>query len=101
MVQGRLENGAVVNAYCGVHPYQGSGHRLEIYGKDGTLSMIGGGEGGQELRRKIMGGHKYEKALQEMAVAEGLKWVPEAGRNDGPANGVCERWAEFGETRRS
>ena len=37
VVQGRLENGAIVNAYCGVHPYHGSGHRFEIYGKDGTL----------------------------------------------------------------
>ena len=33
VVQGRLENGAIVNAYCGVHPYHGSGHRLEIYGR--------------------------------------------------------------------
>ena len=58
VVQGRLENGAIVNAYCGVHPYHGSGHRFEIYGRDGTLSMIGGGEGGEELRRKIMGDTK-------------------------------------------
>src|SRR4029453_14543247 len=53
MVQGRLENGAVVNAYTGVHPYHGSGHRLEIYGKEGTLSMTGGGEGGGEHQRKL------------------------------------------------
>ena len=52
VVQGRLENGAIVNAYCGVHPYHGSGHRFEIYGREGTLSMIGGGEGGEERRRK-------------------------------------------------
>ncbi|MDH3443797.1 MAG: Gfo/Idh/MocA family oxidoreductase, partial [Deltaproteobacteria bacterium] len=44
VVHGRLENGAIVNAYTGVHPYHGSGHRLEIYGKEGTLAMIGGGE---------------------------------------------------------
>ena len=58
VVQGRLENGAIVNAYTGVHPYHGSGHRLEIYGKEGTLSMIGGGEGGEEHRRKIRGDTK-------------------------------------------
>jgi predicted dehydrogenase len=63
MVHGRLVNGAVVNAYCGVHPYHGSGHRLEIYGKEGTLAMIGGGEGGEERRRKVMGGHKDDKSL--------------------------------------
>ena len=84
MVQGRLENGAVVNAYCGVHPYHGSGHRFEIYGKEGTLAMIGGGEGGEERRRKIMGGHKDDKALQELTVPERFNWVPEAVRNGGP-----------------
>src|SRR6185295_11056392 len=92
LVQGRLENGAVVNAYCGVHPYHGSGHRFEIYGRDGTLSMIGGGEGGQELRRKIMGGHKDDKALQELPVPERFTWVPEAVRNDGPAYDVGQMW---------
>ena len=48
------------NRYSG----PGTGYRLEIYGKDGTLAMIGGGEAGQEVKRKIMGGHKDDKALQ-------------------------------------
>lgn len=100
MVQGRLASGALVNAYCGVHPYHGSGHRLEIYGTEGTLSMIGGGEGGQELRRKIMGGHKDDKALQELAVPERFKWVPETLRN-GPEYDVGQMWVKFAETIRA
>jgi predicted dehydrogenase len=100
-VQGRLANGAIVNAYCGVHPYHGSGHRLEIYGREGTLSMIGGGEGGQELRRKIMGGHKDDKALQELPVPERFKWVPEAVRNNGPAYDVGQMWVKFAEAIRA
>jgi predicted dehydrogenase len=101
VVHGRLESGAIVNAYCGVHPYHGSGHRLEIYGRDGTLSMIGGGEGGEELRRKIMGGHKDDKALQELSVPERLKWVPEAVRGDGAAYGVGQMWVKFAEAIRT
>jgi predicted dehydrogenase len=101
VVQGRLENGAIVNAYCGVHPYHGSGHRFEIYGKEGTLSMIGGGEGGQELRRKIMGGHKDDKALEELPVPERFTWVPQAMRNDGPAYGVGQMWVRFAEAIRT
>src|SRR5512145_2299466 len=58
IIHGRLENGAVVNAYVGVHPYHGGGHKLEIYGREGTLMMIGGGEAGQEANRRIMGGKK-------------------------------------------
>ena len=101
MVPGRLENGAVVNAYCGVHPYHGSGHRLEIYGRDGTLMMIGGGEGGQELRRKLMGGHKDDKTLQELPVPKRFTWVPETVRNDGPAYDVGQMWVKFAEAIRA
>ena len=100
-VHGRLENGAIVNAYVGVHPYHGSGHRFEIYGKDGTLAMIGGGQGGEELRRKIMGGHKDDKALQELPVPERFKWVPEAVRNNSPAYDVGQMWVKFAEAIRT
>ncbi len=101
LVQGRLENGAIVNAYCGVHPYHGSGHRLEIYGRDGALSMIGGGQGGAELRRKIMGAQKDDKALKELPVPERFKWVPEAVRNDGPAYEVGQMWVKFAQAIRT
>jgi predicted dehydrogenase len=100
MVQGRLESGAIVNAYCGVHPYHGSGHRFEIYGREGTLSMIGGGEGGQELGRKLMGGHKEDKALQELPVPERFKRVPEALRS-GPAYDVGQMWVKFADAIRT
>jgi predicted dehydrogenase len=101
VVQGRLENGAIVNAYCGVQPYHGSGHRLEIYGRDGTLAMIGGGEGGEERRRKVMGGHKDDKALQELPVPERFTWVSEAVRNGGAAYDVGQMWVRFAEAIRT
>ena len=69
----------------------------EIYGREGTLSMIGGGEGGEERRRKLMGGHKDDKALQELAVPERFTWVPEALRDDGPAYDVGQMWVKFAE----
>lgn len=100
LVQGRLENGAVVNSYVGVHPFHGSGHRLEIYGRDGTLMMIGGGQSGEEHRRKIMGGHKDAKALQELTVPERFKWVPEAVRN-GQEYDVGQMWVKFAEAIRN
>jgi len=101
MVQGRLESGAVVNAICGVQPYHGSGHRLEIYGKEGTLMMIGGGEGGEERSRKVMGGHKDDKALQELTVPEKFKWVPEPVRTGGAAYDVGQMWVKFAEAIRT
>jgi predicted dehydrogenase len=101
LVQGRLENGAVANAYVGVHPYHGSGHRLEIYGTDGTLVMIGGGQSGEELQRRIMGGQKGDKALQELPVPERFTWVPDAVRNGGPAYDVGQMWVKFAEAIRT
>ena len=97
LVQGRLENGAVVNAGCGVQPYHGSGHRLEIYGTEGALMMIGGGEAGEERRRRIMGGHKDDKAVQELAVPERFSRVPETLRNAGSAYDVGQLWVRFAE----
>jgi predicted dehydrogenase len=101
MIQGRLESGAVVSANVGVHPYHGSGHRFEIYGKNGTLMMIGGGEAGQEANRKIMGGHKDEKTLQELPVPDRLKWVPEAVRSVGRSFDVGQMWVNFAKAIRS
>jgi predicted dehydrogenase len=65
------------------------------------LSMIGGGEGGEERRRKIMGGHKDDKALQELPVPERFTWVPEAVRDGGPAYEVGQMWVKFAEAIRT
>jgi predicted dehydrogenase len=101
MIQGRLENGAVLGANVGVQPWHGSGYRFEVYGKEGTLMMIGGGESGQEANRKIMGGRKDDKALQELPVPERLKWVPEEVRKVGRAYDVGQMWVRFAEAIRS
>ena len=63
--------------------------------------MIGGGEGGGEQQRKIMGGRKDDKALQELTVPERFKWVPEAVRTDGPAYEVGQMWVKFAEAIRT
>jgi predicted dehydrogenase len=101
MISGRLENGAVVSASLGVHPYHGSGYRLEIYGTEGTLMVIGGGEAGQELKRKIMGGRKDEQSMQELPIPERLKWVPDEVRGLGPSYDVGQMWVKFAEAIRT
>src|SRR5947199_336562 len=59
------------------------------------------GQGGEELRRKIRGGHKDDKALQELPVPERFKWVPEAVRNNSPAYDVGQMWVKFAEAIRT
>ena len=63
--------------------------------------MIGGGEGGGEDQRKLRGGHKDDKTLQEFPVPERFKWVPEAVRNDGPAYEVGQMWVKFADAIRT
>jgi predicted dehydrogenase len=101
MIVGRLESGTVVNAFVGHQPYHGSGYRFEIYGKDGTLAMIGGGDAGQEAQRKILGGRKDDKSLQELTVPDRFKWVPEEVRNAGAAYDVGQMWVKFAEAIRT
>jgi predicted dehydrogenase len=95
LLAGRLENGAVVSVHLGVNPYHGSGFRLEIYGKEGTLMMVGGGEAGQEAKRQILGGKKDDKAMTELAVPERFKWVPEEVRTLGQGYDVGQMWVQF------
>jgi len=101
MIQGRLESGGIVNAYVGIHPHHGSGYRLEIYGKEGTLAMIGGGDAGEEAIRTIMGGRKDDKTLNALPIPERLKWVPQAVRNAGAGYDVGQMWVKFAEAIRT
>jgi predicted dehydrogenase len=95
LLDGRLEGGAVVSVHLGINPYHGSGYRLEIYGKEGTLMMLGGGEAGQESKRRIVGGHKEDKTLQELPVPERFKWVPEEVRGLSEGYDVGQMWVQL------
>jgi predicted dehydrogenase len=83
------------------HPYLGTGYRLEIYGTEGTLALMGGGDAGEEVKRKIMGGGKDDKTLQELPVPDRLKWVPEEVRVLGPGYDVGQMWVKFSEAIRT
>jgi predicted dehydrogenase len=39
LLAGRLENGAVASAHVAAVPFAGRGYRLEVYGREGTLSI--------------------------------------------------------------
>jgi predicted dehydrogenase len=41
LTSGRLANGAVASVHIAAIPYAGSGYRMEIYGRDGTLAAAG------------------------------------------------------------
>ncbi|MGH7092486.1 MAG: Gfo/Idh/MocA family protein [Stellaceae bacterium] len=42
LVSGVLANGAVASSHVAAIPFAGSGYRMEVYGRDGTLAVTGG-----------------------------------------------------------
>ena len=115
MVTGTLANRAVVSAYASSVPWLGSGYRLEVYGRDGTL-VLTAEENPQNTRHEIVRRPGSNPELGEMPIPDRLTWVPEsvpAGLSStwhrcghalrtrfGPANGLSRtsirRWRDIG-----
>lgn len=75
LVSGQLASGAVASAHVGAVPWAGSGFRMEIYGREGTLIATGSvsSQRGEMLRLQgARGGHD----LGDLAIPARYTWVP-------------------------
>ena len=61
LLSGRLANGAVASVHIGAIPFAGSGYRMEIYGRDGTL--VAAGEDSPQLSEVSLHGAKGGNTL--------------------------------------
>src|SRR5439155_2509512 len=68
LVSGRLVNGAVASVHIGAIPYAGSGYRMEIYGRDGTV--VASGEDSPQLSAVALHGAQGNNTLAPMPVPE-------------------------------
>jgi predicted dehydrogenase len=93
LVSGKLANGAVLSAHVGSQPAHGSGQRLEIYGREGTLVV-------ERNESRLLGGKTGDAELQEMPIPEQLTWVPDSVPQGPPFN-VAQMYRRFGEAIRS
>src|SRR5262249_26318526 len=66
LVSGWLRNGAVASSHVAAIPFAGSGYRMEIYGRDGTL--VASGEDSPQLSAVTLHGAKGGDALSPMPV---------------------------------
>src|SRR5436309_3582641 len=66
LISGRLASGAVASVHIGAIPYAGSGHRMEIYGRDGTL--VASGEDSPQLSAVVLHGAKRGNRLEPMPI---------------------------------
>src|SRR5207248_1714915 len=66
LISGRLTNGAVASVHIGAIPFAGSGYRMEIYGRDGTL--VAAGEDSPQLSEVFLQGAKGGNTLAPIPV---------------------------------
>ena len=84
-VSGQLERGAAASVHVGAVPWAGSGFRMEIYGREGTLITTGSvsSQRGEMLRiQGAQGGHE----LKDLTIPSRFVYVPDDFPRGDPFN---------------
>ena len=84
LINGRLTNGAVVSAHVASIPWAGSGYRLEVYGREGTL--IADSEDSPQLGPVRLQGAQGGDELDELSISEQHRFVLEGMPQGAPYN---------------
>jgi predicted dehydrogenase len=92
LVSGRLANGAVASVHVAAIPYAGSGYRMEIYGREGTL--VAAGEDSPQLSEVVLHGAQRGNTLAPMPVPDRFK-LAAPGTPAGEAVNVGQMYALF------
>jgi predicted dehydrogenase len=98
LVSGRLANGAVASVHIGAIPFAGSGYRMEIYGRDGTLIVAG--EDSPQLSKVSLHGAKGGNTLQPILVPERFSFTA-SGTPSGEAFNVGQMYTLFARSIRN
>ncbi len=93
LLSGRLANGAVGSVHIAAIPFAGSGYRMEIYGRDGTL--VATGEDSPQLSEVLLHGAKGGNTLAPIPVPERLTFAA-PDTPPGEARNVGRMYALFG-----
>src|SRR5215469_1697519 len=92
LISGRLTNCAVASVHVGAIPFAGSGYRMEIYGRDGTLVVEG--EESPQLGEVLLHGAKGSNTLTPLPVPEHFGFAS-TGTPSGEALNVGQMYALF------
>jgi predicted dehydrogenase len=92
LMSGRLANGAVASVHIGAIPFAGSGYRMEIYGREGTL--VASGEDSPQLSEVVLHGAKGGNTLAPLPVPERFKFTS-PGTPSGEAFNVGQMYTSF------
>src|SRR5438046_1761735 len=92
LISGRLTNGAVASVHIGAIPFAGSGYRMEIYGRDGTL--VAAGEDSPQLSEVFLQGAKGGNRLAPIPVSDRFAFAA-PGTPSGEALNVGQLYQQF------
>jgi predicted dehydrogenase len=92
LVSGRLTSGAVASVHVAAIPYAGSGYRMEIYGRDGTL--VASGADSPQLGEVLLHGAKGGNRLEPLPVPQQHS-IAAAGTPTGEPFNVGQIYALF------
>src|SRR5215469_11537247 len=92
LISGRLANGAVASIHVGAIPFAGSGYRMEIYGRDGTLVICG--EESPQLGEVSLEAAKGANTLAPMPVEERFRFASRETPS-GEALNVGQMYVQF------
>ena len=98
-VSGQLERGAAVSVHVGAVPWAGTGYRMEIYGREGTLVTTGSvsSQRGEMLRVQ---GAQGSQELMDLAIPNRFVYVPDDFPKGDPFN-VGQMYALFADAIRT
>lgn len=98
-VSGQLESGASASVHVAAVPWAGSGFRMEIYGREGTLVTTGSvsSQRGEMLRVQ---GARGSHELRDLAIPERFVYVPADFPRGDPFN-IGQLYALFAEAIRT
>ena len=98
-VSGQLESGAAVSVHVGAVPWAGSGFRMEIYGRKGTLVITGSISSQRGAMLRIQGARGSHE-VQDLDIPDRFIYVPSDFPAGDPFN-VGQMYALFADAIRT
>jgi predicted dehydrogenase len=98
LVSGKLANGGVASVHVASNPWAGSGYRMEIYGRDGTLAVSSEESPNHDGMR--LQGARGGNVLEDLEVPGKYTYVLEGMPRGAPYN-VGQMYYQFGQGIRS
>ena len=93
LVNGKLASGGVASVHIASNPFAGSGYRMEIYGREGTL-IASSGESPNHDRVRLQGAQGSDQ-LEDLPIPPQYSFVLE-GMPHGAAYNVGQMYYQFG-----